>query len=201
MDYSPEVWDTRYGAKEYAYGTMPNDFLVSTADRIPPGRVLCLCEGEGRNGVFLAERGYSVHGVDGSANGLAKAQRLALERGVSITTQVTDLNEFAIAPNTWAGIVSIFAHLPPDLRRRLHREAVAGLRSGGVFILEAYTPAQLDCKTGGPPIRELLPELSALRDELAGLEPVIAQEIFREIHEGALHNGRSAVVQVLAVKP
>jgi 2-polyprenyl-3-methyl-5-hydroxy-6-metoxy-1,4-benzoquinol methylase len=199
--YTAEVWNKRYGQAEYAYGTAPNDFLVSMVDRIPKGQVLCLCEGEGRNGVYLAEQGCTVTGVDGSANGLQKAQALAEERGVTITTVVADLADYAIAPNTYDAVVSIFAHLPHELRRRIHTQVVAGLRPGGVLVLEAYTPAQIGRGTGGPSTPDLLPTLADLRTELAGLDIVLGQEIEREIHEGAFHGGMSSVVQLLAVKP
>ena len=97
--------------------------------------------------------------------------------------------------------MAIFCHLPPDIRRVVHRRAAAGLKPGGVFVLEAYTPAQLANDTGGPRVEELLMRLSDLRQELAGLDLVIAQEIERDVHEGRGHTGRSAVVQVLGVRP
>jgi hypothetical protein len=112
-----------------------------------------------------------------------------------------DLSDFAIEPAAWAGVVSIFAHLPPPLRRRLHRAVVDGLKPGGVFILEAYTPAQLALATGGPRQVDLLVDLAALRDEFRGLDLEVAREVEREIHEGQLHHGRSAVVQVVGRKP
>lgn len=195
-----QMWDERYGQEEYAYGTVPNDYLVSVAEKIPMGRVLCLCEGEGRNGVYLAERGLKVVGVDSSANGLRKARELAVKRGVAIETIVADLADFEIEPSAWDGIISIFAHLPPHLRRRIHRQVVAGLRPGGVFVLEAYTPNQIGRGTGGPSHPELTMRLSALKDELEGLEFVLGQEIEREIQEGKFHAGLSSVVQVLAHK-
>ncbi|WP_184204134.1 methyltransferase domain-containing protein [Armatimonas rosea] len=194
------MWDDRYEQDEYAYGTSPNDFLASVVERIPAGRILCLCEGEGRNGVFLAERGFSVTGVDGSAKGLQKAQALAVQRGVTIETIVADLAHFEIEPNAWDGIVSIFAHLPPLLRQRIHRQAVEGLRPGGAFVLEAYTPAQVGRGTGGPQQAELTMPLAMLQQELTGLSFAIAHEQERDVHEGAFHSGTSAVVQVLAYK-
>lgn len=198
--YPRDVWDDRYGQDEYAYGTAPNDFLVSVVERIPTGRVLCLCEGEGRNGVFLSERGFSVTGVDGSAKGLEKAQALAAQRGVTIETIVTDLAHFEIEPSSWDGIVSIFAHLPPLLRQRIHQQAVEGLRPGGAFVLEAYTPAQVGRGTGGPQQEELTMPLAMLLQELAGLTFEIGHERERDVQEGAFHSGTSAVVQVLAYK-
>jgi 2-polyprenyl-3-methyl-5-hydroxy-6-metoxy-1,4-benzoquinol methylase len=78
-------WDDRYSEPGFAYGTAPNDFLLSVADRIPKGKILSLAEGEGRNAVYLASRGYEVTGVDGSKVGLGKAERLARAQGVSIS--------------------------------------------------------------------------------------------------------------------
>ena len=75
---------------------------------------------------------------------------------------------------------------------------VLGLRPGGVFILEAYTPAQLALGTGGPKSPELLMALASLRAELAGLEFLIGREIERNVIEGDGHTGRGAVVQVFA---
>lgn len=194
------MWDERYSVEEYVYGTRPNDFLASVVDRLPMGRVLCLAEGEGRNAVFLAERGFEVTAIDNSAVGLAKARKLAGQRGVHIETIVTDLAHYEIVPTSWDVIVAIFCHLPPPLRRAVHAQAVAGLRPGGAFVLEAYTPAQLRHGTGGPPVVELTMTLDGLRDELAGLRFEHAAEIERDIQEGRFHAGVGAVVQVLAYR-
>lgn len=196
------IWDQRYAGEEYVYGRQPNDFLANVIRSLDTGgRALCLAEGEGRNAVFLAEQGYRVHAVDASAVGLAKAERLARERGVEIRTEVADLDGYRIEPGAWDLIVSVFCHLPASARRALHREVVAGLRPGGLFVLEAYTPAQLALGTGGPPDAALMMTLETLREELAGLHLERACELEREVHEGRLHNGRGAVVQLLARKP
>jgi SAM-dependent methyltransferase len=194
------MWDERYGKPGFAYGTTPNTFLTSVAGRIPVGRVLSLGEGEGRNAVYLATCGHEVVAVDGSRVGLAKAERLAEERGVTITTVVSDLAEFAIEREHWDGIISIFCHVPPTVRARLHAAIVRGLKPGGVFILEAYTPAQLEYRTGGPPTRELMMSLSELQNELDGLDLVHARELERNVHEGRGHTGLSAVVQIVGVR-
>lgn len=195
------MWDQRYSEQGYAYGSEPNDFLAGVAERIPAGPVLCLAEGEGRNAVFLAGRGHAVTAVDASGIGLQKAGALAAERGVSIATHVSDLADYAIEPGAWAGIVSIWCHLPGPLREKVNRQIVAGLRPGGVLILEAYTPRQLDFGTGGPKVAELLCSLEGLTRELDGLEWLVAHETEREIHEGKYHTGRSAVVQLVGRKP
>lgn len=194
------MWDERYGDAEYAYGKEPNDFLVKMIDQLPRGDILCLCDGEGRNGVYLAQQGCRVTSVDASSVGLAKAQKLAAERGVQITTQTANLADFHIQPDRWDGIVSIFCHLPPVLRVQVHRQCVSGLRHGGIMLLEAYTPKQLEFKTGGPQVAEMTMTLSALRQELAGLNFNFAQECERDVQEGKYHFGRGAVVQLLATR-
>ncbi len=202
-DQSPaDQWNQRYATEGYWYGTQPNDFLKEHVAALPPrGRVLCLAEGEGRNAVFLAAQGFEVVALDVSTVGLAKAERLARERRVSITTVQADLASYALGHDAWDAIVSIWCHLPPALRARVHRDAGPALRVGGVFLLEAYTPAQLAFKTGGPPTAELLPTLAALRSELSGLEFDLATERERDVHEGSGHDGRSAVVNIIARRP
>lgn len=194
------MWNERYSRPGYAYGREPNDFLASVAPRIPRGRILSLAEGEGRNATFLASLGCEVTAVDASEVGLAKARDLARERGVSIAAVVADLEAFQIEPGAWDGIVSIFCHLPRAVRACLHRGVVAGLKRGGVFVLEAYTPRQLAFGTGGPNSAELLMELTDLREELAGLRFLHAAELERDVIEGSFHTGRASVVQVLAIK-
>lgn len=192
------MWNERFSAPEFVYGTAPNDFLAASAAAIPAGPVLSIGDGEGRNGVFLAAQGHAVTSLDASPVGLAKARRLAAERGVSIETVEADLAVYHIAEGAYAGIVSIFCHLPSALRRRVHAQVVAGLMPGGVFVLEAYTPAQLAFGTGGPKDADMLPTLEGLRAELPGLAFEHAEELEREVHEGTLHAGRSAVVQLIA---
>jgi len=192
-------WDERYGKAEYFYGTEPNDFLRRWSSEIRPrGEVLCLAEGEGRNAVFLAEQGFRPLALDQSAVGLGKALQLASARHVHIDTVVANLDDYRIEAGRWDGIVSIWCHLPSVLRAAVHRQVAAGLKVGGVFLLEAYTPAQLAHGTGGPKDLDLLPTLAVLREELAGLELVHAVELEREIHEGPGHDGPSSVVQVVA---
>ncbi len=194
-------WDARFSEPGYAYGTEANLFLAEVAARIPPGPVLSLGEGEGRNAVFLAGAGHPVTAVDASAVGLAKARTLADERGVRIATVVADLAGYVIAPGAWSGIVSVFVHLAPQVRAAVHRAVAAGLRPGGAFVLEAYTPAQLGFGTGGPRDPALLVTLESIRRELAGLELEIGREIERDVTEGKYHGGRAAVVQVVARRP
>ncbi len=194
-------WDERFNTDHYVYGTQPNEFVHESAGFIPKGRVLCLGEGEGRNAVYLAQLGHTVTAVDSSEIGLQKAEALARSRGVEIETWLINLADFVIEPNAWQGIVATFVHLPQPLRARVHRDSVIGLAPGGVLILEAFSPKQLQYKTGGPPRLELLMDIQSLKQEFSGLEFLVAEELVRERKEGTFHTGDAAVVQVLGRKP
>lgn len=195
------MWDQRFNTSEYIYGTAANDFLQDSIVQIPPGKVLSLGEGEGRNACYLAKAGYEVHAVDASHVGLQKAQALAAQQGVNLVTYHADLAEFDMGENRWDGIVSIFCHLPQPLRDDVYQRAVKALKPGGVMVIEAYSPAQLQHGTGGPKVVELLVPLAETLQALSGLTWIVAQEIERPIHEGELHKGLGAVVQILARKP
>lgn len=198
------MWDQRYREAGYAYGIEPNDFLKAEYSCIPAGgRVLCLAEGEGRNAVFLAKQGFSVTAVDQSAVGLEKAEKLAAENNVQITTQVADLADYDLGTEKWDGIISIWAHLPPSLRLNVHHQVVESLKPQGAFILEAYTEHHIDMSgVGGPPptAREMFMSLQALKTELKGLDVVSGRETERHVSEGKYHLGDSGVVQIVARK-
>lgn len=194
------MWDERYSAEGYAYGKEANDFLRERHAAIPKGRVLSLAEGEGRNAVFLAQRGYAVTAIDSSAVGLKKAEALARECGVEIDCVQADLADYDPGEECWEGVVSIFCPLPAPLRARMYRRAVAALRPGGVFLLEAYRPEQLAYGTGGGKSAEAMTTQASLLSDLAGLEFLHLAELEREIIEGTFHTGLGAVVQALAVK-
>lgn len=197
------MWDQRYGEAGFAYGTEPNAFLAEQAPKHfgPGDKILSLAEGEGRNAVYLAGLGADVTGVDGSAVGLAKAEALAAERGLRIRTVHSDLGDFDLGGSAWDGIISIWAHVPLELRRRLHRGVVKALKPGGVFLLEMYHPDQVALGTGGPKDRSFLADLAQLESELEGLEFLVGRELRREVQEGKYHQGPSAVVQLLGRKP
>jgi len=143
---------------------------------------------------------HTRHSLSNRKRLLQRNPSLRERTGAKITTVQADLADFAIEPQHWDGIVSIFCHLPPELRCDVHRCCVEGLRPGGMMLLEAYTPAQLEYRTGGPPAADMMMDAQSLRTELAGLEFLHLQERVRDVHEGEFHNGPGAVVQALARK-
>jgi len=193
-----DFWNEKFANTEYAYGTEPNEFLAASVAKLKPGAALSLAEGEGRNAVWLAQQGFTVSSIEQSEKGVAKTLRLALQRGVIVMAERGELEIFHIQPNSWDLIVSVYAHTPQELRRKLHRQVVAGLKPGGVFILEAYTPAQIPNNTGGPKDASLMPTAELLRSELNGLVFDHIAEVERDVVEGSLHTGTAQVVQVVA---
>ena len=201
MQSPRETWEERYGVDDYVFGTEPNDFLRETVVDRAPGRALCIAEGEGRNAVHLASLGWSVMSFDLTDAGVHKTGALAAARGVEVDAHVADAAAFDLGEDAWDLIVSIFAHMPPPIRRDLHRRVVKALRPGGVFVLEAYRPAQIGRGTGGPPVAEMMMTAAELAEELAGLEMEHLVEIDRSVIEGSGHTGDAAVVQVVARRP
>lgn len=199
---SNPFWDERYAGATFKYGTDPNDFLrAHVADLPPGGEVLCLADGEGRNGVFLATQGFRVTGVDASAVGLAKSQQLAAQRGVQLTGHLVDLADWDLGEARWDTIVSIWAHLPAAIRAPLHPRIARALRPAGVLLFEHYHPNQLTYGTGGPPDATMMLTLAELHAAYPGWEPIHTFEGERDVQEGNGHSGPSYVTQAILRKP
>jgi len=197
-----DFWNTRYAEPGYAYGTEPNAFLVSQRRYLKPGmKTLAVADGEGRNGVWLAQQGLDVLSVDASEIGLRKAQELAGDRGVKIHTEKVDLAAWQWPEQEFDVVAAIFVHFPPEVRSRLHRRMLEALKPGGVLILEAFTPAQLSYKSGGPPVLEMLYTAEMLRIDFAGGEILQIEERITDLEEGKYHRGPGAVVRLVLRRP
>jgi len=196
------MWDKVFAESGYAYGTEANDFLQAAFSVIPKGgRVLMLADGEGRNGVFMAEQGYRALSLDSSKVGLEKATLLAKQRGVELETLCVDLAEYQPEVESFDAIVSIFCHFPEPLKARVHQLCDAALKPGGYLLFESYTPKQLEYKTGGPAKAEMMSSLACLQSAFPKYRLEQGEELDRVINEGRLHNGLSAVVQLILQKP
>lgn len=194
-----DFWNERYAQEDFAYGKSANEFLKSNP--FPAGsKILCLAEGEGRNGVFLAQQGHLVTCIDYSESGIRKMQTLATENNVVLQTVCADLNDVELEPNAWDGIVVIFGHFPANLRQQIHRQIYPALKKGGKMVLEAYRKEQLSYKTGGPMTSDLLYSAEELTNDFSDFSELEVIEAVREVREGAYHFGEAAVIQVIAVK-
>jgi SAM-dependent methyltransferase len=189
----PAYWDARFAEAGFAYGTAPNDFLLSVVPQLRVGDALCLCEGEGRNATYLAQRGFRTTAVDFSAVALKKAEALAAERGVALKTQRCDLADFDPGIGAWDLVTMIFGQPEFEIRRALYARIVACLRPGGAFVLETKAEE-------GASAESRYPGAVLLRAELAGLEFAIARDGPRLLKEGRYHDGVQRTAQILAFK-
>ncbi|MGB8217977.1 MAG: class I SAM-dependent methyltransferase [Candidatus Methanoperedens sp.] len=204
MDYATELaaWDARFAGETYFYGTAPNAFLVSQSSRLKPGmEALAVADGEGRNGTWLAEQGVNVLSVDFSSTALAKAQRLAAQRGVSLKTHCANLATWDWGPARFDLVVAIFIQFAaPALREVIFRRIKEVLLPGGILLLQGYRPEQVNYKTGGPPQAENLYAAPLLREAFGDFGILHLAEYDAEIAEGSGHHGMSALIDLVAQK-
>lgn len=198
-----ERWNARYAGEDYLFGTAPNRFLAAQAHRLPScGRALCIADGEGRNGVWLAEQGLAVTSVEFAPAAIAKARRLADQRGVAIDILQADLATWDWGAPRFDVVVGVFFQFAgPDLRATIFRRMQDVLLPGGLLLIEGYTPAQLAHGTGGPSQVENLYTEALLRESFAAIEIVELAEYVAELAEGTHHVGVSAVIDLVARKP
>ena len=195
-------WNTRFGAAEYIFGTVPNAFLASSAHRLKRGqRALCVADGEGRNSVWLAEQGLEVSAFDISPVGVAKARRLAAERGVQVRYDVASVYDWHWPAGEFDVVAAIFVQFAdPAMRSFMFERIVRALKAGGLLLVEGYTPKQLEFGTGGPKQVENLYTEALLRQAFAGFDILELRQYEAELKEGSRHQGPSAVIDLVAVK-
>lgn len=196
-------WDERYQGEAYLFGEAPNAFLARQAHRLAPGQsALAVADGEGRNGVWLAEQGLSVLSVDGSSVAQAKAARLAQSRGVSLELQQVDLAAWDWPQGRFDIVAAIFIQFAgPELRSQMFDAMKRALKPGGLILLEGYRPEQIAYGTGGPRTPENLYTEDMLREAFADFEIVELAAYDAVIEEGAGHSGPSALIDLVARKP
>ncbi len=196
-------WDERYSEPGFRFGKQPNVFLVSQRHLFKSGqRALAIADGEGRNGVWLAQQGQDVLSVDFSAPALAKAQQLAAERGVTITTQQVDLATWPMPVATFDVVAAIFIQFAaPDFRNQLFASMVAALKPGGVLLLDGYRPEQVGRKSGGPPCADHMYTRGLLEAAFPDFQAIEICEYEAELNEGPGHVGMAALISFSGFKP
>ncbi len=197
-----ERWESRFSQEGYLFGTAPNAFLKAQAHRLRPGLdVLSVADGDGRNGVWLAEQGLNVHSVDFSPTARNKSEALAKARGVSIRTELADLLAWTWPTEAYDAIVVIFIQFaPPAERQRMFEGMKQALKPGGLLILEGYGSKQLEFGTGGPRRLEWLYTRELLEDAFADFACIEIEEYEVELDEGARHKGMSALIDFIGRK-
>jgi SAM-dependent methyltransferase len=192
-----ERWETRFGAPGYLFGTEPSAFLRAQAHRLPRGATaLSVADGEGRNGVWLAEQGLDVLAIDYSPTALAKAQRLAQKRGVRLRTEVADVTIWPWPKAAFDVIVAIFIAVDATDRPTFFKNLKAALKPGGLLLMQSYRPEQLDYKTGGPPDAARMCTRAMLQSAFGDLAELDIREHDSVLDEGTAHIGMSALIEL-----
>ena len=196
-----DTWNQRFESEDYIFGTEPNAWLREQAGVWQRGqRVLCVADGEGRNSVWLAGRGLVVDAFDVASLGVAKARRLAAEKGVSVNYSLSDCDAYPWPQAAYDGVAAIFIQFAdPAMRARLFANIKRCLKPGGTLVLQGYTPKQLEYKTGGPPLLENLYTEAMLRETFgAGFELLQLRDYEADLSEGSHHLGHSALIGLVA---
>lgn len=174
-------WDQRYRERGFLWGTEPNRFLVTVASDIPPGRALDLACGQGRNSVWLAERGHTVTGIDLSPVAIGDGEELARQAGVTVDFQVADLTSWDPAGRTWDLVVLSYVQVVPDDRLAIHARASSALAPGGTLVVIAHHLDNLTQGVGGPQNPDVLFTCDDLVADFAGLSIERCEKVLRPV--------------------
>jgi SAM-dependent methyltransferase len=196
-------WETRYRVPNYVFGREPNYFLAASKHLLPKsGTALAVADGEGRNGIWLAEQGLDVVSLDFSPSAQAKASALAHERGVILKIERADVHDWDYPDDAFDVVCEVFTQFStPDERARKWAGMKKTLKRGGLLLLIGYTPKQLQYGTGGPKEVEHLYTRALLGEAFGGFRDISIVEEELDMHEGTSHAGLSAVIHLTARKP
>jgi len=197
-----ERWESRFADPDYIFGTAPNTFLAARKHLLPKqGRALAIADGEGRNGVWLAEQGLDVLAFDFSPTAQAKAQALARSRGVTITTRLLQVADYEWPPDAFDVVADIFTQFSDPAERAGKFAGIRRtLKPGGLLLLQGYRPEQIAYGSGGPKAPENMYTRALLEREFAAFERIEIAEYDIEMREGSAHSGMSAVIDLVGRK-
>jgi SAM-dependent methyltransferase len=193
-------WDEVFSSKDYVYGTAPNMYFKQEIDKLTPGKILLPGEGEGRNAVYAASKGWDVTAIDQSEQGRIKAMELAKEKNVSIKYIVSPLNEYKFPENEFDAVSLIYVHFIPEVRERIHNSIIKSLKTGGKIIIEAFNKKQISNDSGGPKDINALYSIDDLRNEFKNFKIEELSEYKVSLEEGFKHLGNADIIRLIAVK-
>ena len=196
------MWDDRFASETYMFGTEPAQALVRHLERLHHGgTTLAVADGEGRNSVFLARNGFDVTAMDSSKVGIAKAQKLSAQHGVAPTFELADIYDYDWHKQRYDNVVAIFIQfVPPEMWPPVFEGLKSALRKGGVLMLHGYTPKQVEYGTGGPSNPAHMYTTEMLASAFADMDILINDAYEADLDEGPGHNGRSALIDFIAMK-
>jgi len=195
-----EFWDERYSVSEFVYGKQPNEYFSKKLDELKPGKLLLPAEGEGRNAIYAAKKGWQVTAIDFSSKAKEKALLLAEENNVGIEYIIIPVEEYNFPEDKFDAAALIFAHFSPYLRARIHNLVVKSLKPGGTLIIEAFNKKQINNNTGGPGDISMLYNIEELQNDFPDLNIKELKEYQIGLSEGKHHEGNADVIRLLAEK-
>jgi cyclopropane fatty-acyl-phospholipid synthase-like methyltransferase len=195
-----EFWDKRYSSQDFVYGTEPNFFFKNKIDKLKPGKLLSLAEGEGRNGIYAASLGWNVHAVDFSNTAREKALKLAAEKNLKLIYEIKDLCEFIPSSNEYDAVAIIFVHLNAEQSKLVHKRAAESLKVGGMIILEVYSKNQFGKESGGPQNLCMLYSKKEIENNFHCLRIETLAEENIHLEESKFHSGDASVIRFIGVK-
>lgn len=198
--FGGEFWDERYSSIGFVYGTEPNIFFKDELDKLQTGNILLLGEGEGRNAVYAAVKGWNVDAVDFSTIGKEKALNFAKEKKVRLNYLISNLDDYTFYKDHYDAVGFIFLHMPPKLRRKIHRKVINTLKPGGKVILEVFDKEQLGKNSGGPQSEEMLYCKSEIENDFKDLKHHLLEKVKEEYEEGDHHKGIAYVLRFVGEK-
>lgn len=174
-------WDRRYAGSELVWTAEPNRFLTAEVADLPPGRALDVACGEGRNAVWLAQRGWQVTACDFSQVGLDKAERLAQERGVSVQWLLADVTAYVPAPGAFDLVAILYLHLEATAIAQVLAHAAAAVAPGGTLLVVGHDPTNIEEGHGGPQNPAILMAPDEIADALEDLVIERAERVRRPV--------------------
>jgi SAM-dependent methyltransferase len=176
-----EDWDRRYSQPDLLWSATPNRFLVREVAELPPGRALDLACGEGRNALWLAERGWTVTGVDYSAVAIEKARRRSYDEGAEVDFVCADLLEYEPSANAYDLVLVLYLQLPFPERRLVLSRGAGAVATGGTFLLVGHDLANMTDGVGGPTDADVLYTPDDIVAEVPGLVIEKAERVLRDV--------------------
>jgi SAM-dependent methyltransferase len=198
--YGGSFWDERYSAENYVYGTTPNEFFKEQIDLLKPGKILMLGEGEGRNGIYAAQKGWLVDAVDFSLKAKEKALNHAKDKNVNINYIVENLEHYNPQKTFYDAAGLIFVHLNEKIRGKIHKKVIESLKPGGVVIMEVYSKEQMGRTSGGPQSPEMLYSIENIKKTFSELTYLRLSKEIIHLSESSLHSGEASVIRFIGKK-
>lgn len=195
-----KFWDERYSEPHYVYGTEPNEFFKDCLDKLMLGKLLLPGEGEGRNAVYAAKKGWDVTAIDFSEQAKIKAMKMAEENNVTINYIVSSASDYKYTEQEYDAAALVFVHFPREVREKAHKSIIKSLKTGGALIIEAFSKAQINNNSGGSKDVNALYSIEDLKNDFGELKITELAEYHIDLKEGPYHKGAADVIRFNAIK-